>query len=127
MNGDQMERRRSAMAAEAKAIFNPERYAEYVQATDPRYATLNNIARRYELPRATVTQVESMQENYQQQAGVIRGDPKLSAEDRSAQLAALAREAGTKIGGVLGDSAFETYKQYSGFNYWFKPPPAPAK
>ncbi|HVU24106.1 MAG TPA: hypothetical protein VHE13_08280 [Opitutus sp.] len=133
-NQQQMEQRKAAMDAVAKATFSPERFAEYQQATDPRYTMLNNIVHRYELPRTAVAQVASLQESFQQQAGAIRGNAKLSADDRATQLGALAEEAAGKIGGILGDSAFETYKQYSGFNYWFKPPaqtapvtPAPPK
>ncbi len=123
VSGAETQQYSAALTKEAKSLLSPERYAEYVQATDPRLSALDNIVRRYELPKMVVSQVGALQKDFQQQAQSIRAQSSVGTDERNARLNALAEQAGSKIGAILGDSAFETYRQGGGFDSWFKPLP----
>lgn len=106
--GDQMRQRQEAMNAAAKLALSPERYAEFEQATDPRYSMLNRVAARYNVPPTVVPQVYSIQQDIMKQAGSV------PAAERATRMPALIQEAENKIRPLLGDQAFGAYKVYGG-------------
>lgn len=121
VTGDQMRQRQEEMNAAAKQVLSPERYAEFEQATDPRYTMLNRVAARYNVPSSVIPQVYSIQQDIMKQAGSV------PAAERATRLPALVQEAEAKIRPLLGDQAFSAYKVYGG--QWMQSPqrqPGPA-
>jgi hypothetical protein len=114
---EQMKQRQEAqkeLTAQIKAALGPERAAEYERATDYQFQQVNRIVSRLDLPKETAAQVWEVQKDIQQRAAALRSTPGLSPAARTEQLAALAQEATTKVGGALGPRGLEVYKQYSG-------------
>jgi hypothetical protein len=113
-----------ALREQAKALLPPDRVADFEQATRPGAQQLNQLIARLDLPLSAAAQVMTVQQDIQQRAGVIRRNGTLSADDRAAQLAALAAEANTKITAALGARGLEGYRQNGG--QWLtqlQPPP----
>jgi hypothetical protein len=108
---EQMRQRQAAVSEQARLVLPPERYAEFVQATDPRYSMLNRVVARYDLPTSVVPQVYAVQQEMQERAAALRSLP---AAERAEQGQALAREATAKLTPLLGERAFEAYKSYGG-------------
>jgi len=97
-----------------KAVLGPDRYADYLQSTDPGSKKLNSIVSRLGLPLSAATQVAGVQKDITGRADEIRADATLTAEQRSSRLAALADEAESRIATTLGQRGLGAYKQYSG-------------
>ncbi|HWA08718.1 MAG TPA: hypothetical protein VG838_04540 [Opitutaceae bacterium] len=109
------------------SILGADRYAEYQQATRPEYQQLNNLVTRLDLPLTAAAQVAATQEDIQQRAMAVRTDRKLTADARTAQLAALAQEASARITSEIGARGLEGYRQSGG--QWLnqlQPRPKPA-
>lgn len=117
-------RKRAEAEAEEqiKAALGPERYADYRQATAPEHATLNAIVSRLGLPLATARTVAGLQADIAQRAVAIRADAALPAPQREAQLAALTREAETRLQETLGPRGLDAFRQYNGA--WLRTLPA---
>lgn len=102
------------MQEQIKALLPPDRYADYLQASNPQYQQLNQLVARLELPLSAAAQVASVQQEIQSRANALRTDRQLAPADRTAQLAALAAEAQAKITAAIGARGLEGYKQYGG-------------
>ena len=106
------------------AALGPDRFADYQQATDNQYRQLNQLVARLDLPIAAAREVAAVQQDIAARATTVRNDATLAADQRDAQLAALAQEAGAKISAQLGPTGLEAYKIYGG--QWLQklaPPP----
>ncbi|HVS53933.1 MAG TPA: hypothetical protein VHD62_16375 [Opitutaceae bacterium] len=99
---------------QAKALLPPDRLADFEQATRPGAQQLNQLVARLDLPLSAAAQVMTLQQDIQQRAAAVRSNRTLPADERSAQLAALAQEASTQIASVLGPRGLEGYKQNGG-------------
>jgi hypothetical protein len=97
-----------------KTLLGPERFAEYELSRSYDYQQTAKLTERLNLPATATGEVYAVQKEIQQRALQFRGNRTLSAEDRTAQLAALASEASAKISTVLGPDGLEAYKQYGG-------------
>lgn len=102
------------MQEQIKALLPPDRYADYLQASNLQYQQLNQLVARLELPLSAAAHVASVQQEIQSRANALRADRQLAPADRTAQLAALAAEAQTKITAAIGARGLEGYKQYGG-------------
>ncbi len=102
------------LQADIAAALGPDRYADYQQATNPQFQTVDRLLLRFDLPTTLAPQVLAVQQDIEQRANAVRQDKTLSAEDRNTQLAGLAQEAQTKLSTALGASAYEVYKSASG-------------
>ena len=105
---------RQQMEEQIKVLLGPERFAEIQQAKSYDYQQTAKITERLDLPATATSQVYAVQKDIQQRATAVQADRTLSAADRTAQLAALASEADTKISAVLGAPGLDAYHQYAG-------------
>ena len=103
------------LRAQFEAALGPQRAADYRQMSDPNYAQVARLLDRLDLPTSLALQVTSVQQDIQQRASTIQRDRSLSAEDRRAQLAALAGEAESRLTTTLGERGLRAYKESSGF------------
>lgn len=111
--------RMDAFDAQVQSVLGAARYAEFKQANEPTRQNTNEdvitrLVSRLNLPPTATAAVLSVQEDIQQRATAVRADRALTADQRTAQLAALATEASTKLTGTLGANGLEAYKQYGG-------------
>lgn len=109
---------RNAALAQMKdriqAVLGPERFAEYELSRDYNYQQTAKVTERLNLPSTATGAVYAVQKETQQRAALVRANRTLPAEERTAQLAALANESSAKISAVLGPDGFEAYKQHGG-------------
>jgi hypothetical protein len=96
------------------ATLGPERFADWQQAQKPEYRQLNQLVARLDLPIAVARDVAAVQSDIVARAAILRGDASLAADQRTAQLAALAEEATAKVTAKLGAKGFVAYKEYGG-------------
>jgi hypothetical protein len=102
------------LSAQIQAALGDQRYADYLRSSDYNYQQTSRLVARLELPTETATQVYAVQQDLQQRARTVQLDRTLAPEDRTAQLAALAAEAQTKVSAALGPNGYEAYKQNGG-------------
>lgn len=93
-----------------RALLGEERYADYLQATDPDQNKLNRIVKRLELPISAAREVVSVQDDVVQRAASIEADSTLSNEQRAEHYAALAQEATARITRTLGPRGYSAYR-----------------
>lgn len=123
----QMTAARNQQEQSIKALFTPERYAQYQRATNSNYRDTQRLVTRLALPPDTTEQVYAVQTDIQGRINSLaRSTPNL--EQRNAQLAQLAAETETRVTSLLGPSGYQAYKQYGGSwmqNLTPRPPPTP--
>lgn len=102
------------MKEQIKTLLGPERFAEYELSRDYNYQQTAKVTERLNLPATATGEVYAVQKEIQQRATLLRSNPTLTPEDRTAQLAALAGEASAKISVVLGADGLEAYRQHGG-------------
>ena len=114
-----------ALIRQLASTLGQQRADELRLALDPKYAQLNRLVSRLDLPLTAAKQILDVQQDIQQRAAVVRDNAALAAAERTAHLNALAQEASTKISAALGGSrGFDVYKQNGG--QWISsltPPP----
>lgn len=86
-----------AYQAEIKAALGPERYADYEAVSKAGSDRLPALVTRLNLPLTTISAVNAVRDDTNTRAKAIRENATLSAEQRTAQLAALAAEAETDL------------------------------
>jgi len=91
-----------------------DRAAAYRMMIDPNYQYIDKLATRLALPAATVPQVYTVSKDYQTRAQALWNNQALTPENRSVQLNALAAEAETQLGSLLGPRGFEIYRNQAG-------------
>jgi hypothetical protein len=96
------------------AALGPDRAADYERTTDFNYRQTAQLVSRLALPPSAATQVWTVQKEIQQRAEPIRADTQLTPDQRTAQLAALAAEATTRVTTVLGPRGFSEYQNNGG-------------
>lgn len=82
-----------AYQAEIKAVLGPDRYADYEAVSKAGSDRLPALVTRLNLPLTTISAVNAVRDDTNTRAKAIRDNATLSAEQRAAQLAALAAEA----------------------------------
>lgn len=97
------------------AVLSPERQADYqVLMTSDGTGNLGKLISRLELPLTTITTVNGVRDDINRRAKAIGADRSLSADQRQAQLGALAQEAREKLTGTLGVTGYEAYSDLKG-------------
>jgi hypothetical protein len=96
---------------QVKLALGPDRAADYERSNDYNYRTTSQLVTRLELPPETTNQVWAIQKDIQQRA---QDAYKLSPDERTAQLAALADETKQKVTAALGERGYTAYQQYGG-------------
>ncbi|RXK53621.1 hypothetical protein ESB00_18195 [Oleiharenicola lentus] len=86
-----------AYQAEIKAALGSERYADYEAVSRAGSDRLPALVHRLNLPLTTISAVNAVRDDTNVRAKTIRDNAALSAEQRAAQLAALAAEAETDL------------------------------
>ncbi len=113
------------LTAQIQGLLGPDRFAEYKQETDSSYIQASSLIERLELPAAATQQVVDVQGDITKRADAIRKDAGLSAADKKSQLAALADEATSRLGAVLGDRGLAAYRDNGG--WWIQGLAPPTK
>lgn len=125
------EERRQKADAEAQLgpqleiALGPERYADYKRATDPAWLQAHRYVTANELPASVTGRLAGLQQELSQRAAALRDERTLGAEQRNAQLAALAEEAERRLAATLGADRLDDYRTSQGA--WLRSlQPAPA-
>jgi hypothetical protein len=120
------------LIGQIEAALGPARFADYQQATDAAYQSVNQLVTRLELPPATTAQVVALQKEMLQRMNALQADRTIAGPQRQVQLAALSEEATRKLTTALGEAGLKAYRSSSG--YWVqqlqqaaRPPTPPAK
>jgi hypothetical protein len=104
-----------ALIAQLASTLGPERAEDLRVALDPKYASLNRLVSRLDLPLTAAKQVFDAQQDIQQRAAALRDNTALPPNERADRLTALTQEASAKISAALGGSGgFDVYKQNGG-------------
>ncbi len=94
------------------AALGPERGNDYTLSLEPGSAQLTKMVNRLQLPTSSVAELLAVQKEIQAKAqAASRG---AAPADRETAIAALRAEASARIGGIVGASGLEVYKQYGG-------------
>jgi hypothetical protein len=103
------------LTEQIKATLSAPRAAEYDRGTDYNYRRTTQLVNRLELPPETAISLWTVQKEFEQRRNEFYRSPMASGEDRSQQLAALQKDAITRITPLLGSAQnVEAYKQYGG-------------
>ncbi|HTD66774.1 MAG TPA: hypothetical protein VK846_09635 [Candidatus Limnocylindria bacterium] len=116
---------RKEVDAELKQSLGEDRYKEYQRAQDGDYQNLLRLAESRGMERTAVDQIYQLKDEAQKAASEVRRNTELSAEQRSAALAAIKAETEKTVTEALGERNFKTYKRYA---YWLRnlnPAPRP--
>jgi len=108
----------AALENQIKATLGEARYAEYQRAKDGNFQQLASLAARLELPKENAVAVYDLSKDVQKRAQQINNNSKLSPEQRSQALSALAGEANGKIVAALGERGLEAYRSNGG--WWLR-------
>jgi hypothetical protein len=109
---------RATVHLQIEAALGPERYADYVQASNPQHQDLNRLVVRLDLPLSAARQVVALREDVSRQAATLRANRDLTLEQRNAQLSALANQTSARLTSVLGVRGFEVYQVVGG--HWLE-------
>lgn len=124
------EERRQRTEAEAQlgpqiaAVLGPERYADYQRTTDPAWRTAYIYVGLNGLPSALIGPLAGVEQEFAPRARAVRENAALTAEQRNAQLAALAQEAEQRLAATLGAERAAAYKASGGWMRALQPMPA---
>jgi hypothetical protein len=117
---DQMEARNEAQAKlneNLKQLLGEERYSDYERVQDFTWQSLSKVAERQGLDDAGALALWEVKQAAEAEAGRIRGDAALSAEQRDAALAAIRQETEKELTARLGDKGMGSLRKNPG-GYW---------
>ncbi|MEO5961337.1 MAG: hypothetical protein ABIZ49_10875 [Opitutaceae bacterium] len=98
-----------------KAVLGPERYALYERAQEGSYQRTVLLAARLQLPAEAPENLWALRGEFEKQADALNRNRALSAEQRAAQLHALATQAVERVTPLLGNARnLELYRQNGG-------------
>ena len=136
--GNSAEFRRTRELAERRLndgirrVLGESRFAEFQEANDQGLQQTRELVATLKLPSSVLTDVVSIQKEFQPRLNAVEGDRDLTPNQRDNQLGALAIEARNRLIRALGAEGFEAYKRRGG--NWLglglsraapAPPPAP--
>lgn len=131
LSGEAKDRRAAALPELAKqfeTVLGPERYADYQIMTDGNFHATRSTLDQIGMPPEKAKDLVRVQRDANKRAAAIRSDKSLTADQRTAQLAALESEASEKVAAALGSAENLTaYKRWPG--QWLaklNPPEKPA-
>jgi hypothetical protein len=100
--------------AELKRVLGDARFDQLKEANDHGLQQTRELIASLRLPPTSITDVVAIQKEFQPRFQAIERDRDLTANQRDAQLDALATEAKTRLTRVLGADGFEAYKRRGG-------------
>jgi hypothetical protein len=109
-----MDDRREAqkeMNEQMKTVLSPERYNDYVRASNTEYQLLHRLGQKDNIPTETLTRAFAIRDGIAAESVKIADDTALSTEQKRAALTELAQKGRTQILSTLGPGAGETYAQ----------------
>jgi len=107
------------MKESMKKLLGESRYTEYERAQDWAFQGIAKVAERQGLPKDAAVKVYDMKKLAEDQAGKLRGDSALSAEQRTEALKAVRAETEKAIKEVFGDQGWDSYRKQPGA-YWLR-------
>lgn len=117
---EQMQTRNEAQAKlneGLKQLLGEERYSDYERVQDFTWQSLSKVAERQGLDDAGARALWEVKQAAEAEAGRIRGDASLSAEQRDAALAAIQQETENELTARLGDKGMNSLRKNPG-GYW---------
>lgn len=129
---DKTERDKAAAAkketeAQIKSLLGDARYADYERSQDYAYQGIYRVTEHNGLAKKDANKVFDMKKLAEDQAGKVRQDSSLSAEQRATALPGIRTETERGIRSVFGEKAFNSYVNQPG-TYWLNgisPDPKP--
>jgi hypothetical protein len=106
-------RRRAEFESQVQKLFGPVHYAEYRRAQDPEFRETSAFIEEQGLPFSSAISIYAIRHAAEEQAGKLKADESISAEERTAALTALKSSSVGKISGALGQTSQE-YLDYRG-------------
>lgn len=97
-----------------QAVLPADRVEAFQLSQEPGATQVSRLVSRLDLPTETTWLLLRTQKEIQDRAQAIQSDSTLDPANKSAQLGALAVEAGNRITSTLGETGFELYRQYAG-------------
>jgi hypothetical protein len=119
-NPQQLAARQAAeeqVQTQLQSVLGPDRYADYLQATNPSHAALNQLVARLDLPVAAAREVVAVQQSIGGRARGILTSDTLTPQQQREQLQALSREATARISATLGPRGLDAYQKQA---QWMK-------
>ena len=97
------------LTAQLQNVLGEDGYRSYSYEQRWTYDPLNRAAKDNNIPKDTAFKVFDLQKEAQAEAAKVRANQALSAEQRTAALAAMQAETQTAVGQVLGNEAAQAY------------------
>lgn len=97
--------------SKVEAILSPERFADFIQASNPDHSQLNTLVTRLQLPISAAREVVAIQQDISARA-TVAASPGAAREHQ--QSIASRAEAQRRITAILGASGFDAYERYCG-------------
>ena len=131
LSEEEQARKRTAevvLAQEVKGLLTPERFAEYELTANSDFRNTINALGQFNFDLPVVREVMALRHDITARAAAIETNPAYTTEQRAAELAALQREASSKLTSQLGPKAYEAFER-TGAGKWLRnlQPRAPAQ
>lgn len=97
-----------------KSLLGEKRFGEYLRSTNSSFHDLHRVARRYEVPKETVAQVDDLVRATSQQVDAVQNSKELPNEYRERELENIREETQAALISRLGVRAAEAYRRSSG-------------
>lgn len=101
------------MQEQMRAALGEEKYAALRRASDPDLRTVSELATRLNLAPSATDLIAAARDTFAAESQRINTDASLSAQDRRAQIQALAERAKSEVAQTLGSEAADAYGQRS--------------
>jgi hypothetical protein len=108
----------SQFNTQAQALLGEERFAVFQRGQDQRFAEIQSLAERCQLPKNTVQLLYQQRSNAEQQCAQVRSNVTLAAEEKRTLLLVIQSETRQQLFSVLGETAGEAYLRHQG--NWIK-------
>jgi hypothetical protein len=108
---EEQTRRRAEFETQVEKLFGPAHYAEYRRAQDPDFRETWAFMQEQNQPLESAINIYGIRRAAEEQAGKLKDDGSLSAEERSVALTALKSASSGRISAALGETASE-YLEY---------------
>ena len=103
-----------ALNDEMRKTLGEQRFAEWQRAQDPDYKALMQVADRFNLSKDVSTSVYNLKVQAEQQKQQVDSNPNLTAQQRQAALAGIARETERAVSKAMGPNAYPSYYKAAG-------------
>jgi hypothetical protein len=108
------EQAQQALEEQLKALLGDQRFKDYTLAQDEHYRDIYDFAQNNNLTTDTAQKIYEVRAAAEAERQRIQNDRSIPADQRQAQLAALATQTKQALGTFLGPDTFNTYQQGDG-------------